>query len=232
MRSAASAVSGTSRAPDRVMPWEIRRSVASATVDNEETKTVKLIQKMGRIALAATCLLSGAALHAEEGPWMIRVRALLIDPDNKSDAIPSLAVPSNAVEVDSRWVPELDISYFFNKSLAAELVLAYTKLDVKVRDSAIGAFDAGSFYALPPSLLLQWHFLPEGSIRPYVGAGINYTHISRVKLAVPGVLPLYLESSSVGPALQAGVDFKLDGPWSLNFDIKKAWIESDIRTGA
>ena len=94
------------------------------------------------------------------------------------------------------------------------------------------AFDAGSFYALPPSLLLQWHFLPEGTIRPYVGAGINYTHISRVKLSVPGVLPLYLDSSSVGPALQAGFDFKLDGPWSLNFDIKKTWIESDIRTGA
>ena len=46
------------------------------------------------------------------------------------------------------------------------------------------------------------------------------------------MLPLYLDSSSVGPALQAGFDFKLDGPWSLNFDIKKAWIESDVRTGA
>jgi outer membrane protein W len=33
-------------------------------------------------------------------------------------------------------------------------------------------FDA---WVLPPTLTLQYHFLPENNIRPYVGVGVNYT---------------------------------------------------------
>lgn len=193
---------------------------------------MKTNQTVGRIALAAACVLASTGLHAEESPWMIRVRALMIDPVHKSDAVGALAVPADAVEVERRWTPELDISYFFSKQLAAELVLAYTRLNVKVNDSALGAFDAGSFHALPPTLTLQWHFAPDATFRPYVGAGLNYTRISNVNLSVPGVTPLYLDKTSVGGALQAGFDVKLDGPWSLNFDLKKVWISSDVKDGA
>ena len=37
-----------------------------------------------------------------------------------------------------------------------------------------------------------------------------------------------LENNSVGLALQAGVDFKLDKNWSLNLDIKKFQLRSDV----
>jgi outer membrane protein len=81
---------------------------------------------------------------------------------------------------------------------------------------------------LMPTLLLQYHFLPEGQFRPYAGVGINYTRFSSVNLVVPGVGALDLESSSFGPAIQAGLDIKLDGQWFLNFDIKKIQIRSDL----
>jgi outer membrane protein len=35
---------------------------------------------------------------------------------------------------------------------------------------------------LPPTLSLQYHFMPEKQFSPYVGAGVNYTNISDVKL--------------------------------------------------
>jgi outer membrane protein len=87
----------------------------------------------------------------------------------------------------------------------------------------------GSFKHLPPTLTLQYHFLPDGQIRPYVGMGINYTRISGVSLRsnIAGA-NLQLESSSVGGALQAGVDVKLTKNMFLNFDIKKIYIASDI----
>lgn len=28
---------------------------------------------------------------------------------------------------------------------------------------------------IPPTLSLQYHFLPQSSVRPYIGAGVNYT---------------------------------------------------------
>jgi outer membrane protein len=37
-----------------------------------------------------------------------------------------------------------------------------------------------------------------------------------------------LERSSVGLALQLGFDYKIDKNWSLNFDIKKIQIDSDV----
>lgn len=183
------------------------------------------------LAILSLAALLGGTCHAQEGPWLIRVRALHIDPADKSDPVPALAVPADAIHVEDRWIPELDISYFFGKQLAAELVLAFTRLDASVTASAVGAFDAGSFKALPPTLTLQWHFLPDATIRPYVGAGINYTRLSSVRLGNAVTGPLELERSSVGPALQAGVDVALGGPWSLNFDVKKAWIRTDLRSG-
>jgi len=164
---------------------------------------------------------------------MVRVRALSIEPVHKSDPIGALAVPADAIQVQRRWVPELDFTYFLSKNLAAELVLAYTKLNVRVTSSAAGAFDAGSFHALPPTLTLQWHFLPDGDIRPYVGAGLNYTRISKVRLSVPTAspIPLDLERNSFGLALQAGVDVKLGGPWYLNFDVKKIQLRADLKDG-
>lgn len=184
---------------------------------------------------AAICLASLVAStpsHAQSSPWLVRVRALHIDPANKSEPIPSLAVPADAIHVKDRWVPELDISYFFTKQIAAELVLAFTKLEARVTDSAVGAFDAGSFKALPPTLTVQWHFLPDGQFRPYVGAGLNYTNLSSAKLGNGVTGPLNLDRNSIGPAIQAGLDIGLGGPWSLNIDVKKAWIRTDLNSGS
>ncbi|XLM23340.1 OmpW family protein, partial [Chromobacterium piscinae] len=43
----------------------------------------------------------------------------------------------------------------------------------KVTTNAFG--DLGKVSVLPPTLTLQYHFMPEATFRPYVGAGINYT---------------------------------------------------------
>ena len=86
----------------------------------------------------------------------------------------------------------------------------------------------GTFKHLPPTLTVQYHFLPDGMVRPYVGAGVNYTRISSVALNVPGVGDLDLESSSLGGALQVGVDVKVADNLFVNLDVKKVWISSDV----
>jgi outer membrane protein len=83
----------------------------------------------------------------------------------------------------------------------------------------------GTFKHLPPTLSAQYHFAPTASINPYIGAGVNYTNISQVKLlAGKGGL----ENDSFGLSLQAGVDFKIDKNWSFNIDVKKVQIRSDV----
>ena len=173
------------------------------------------------VALAAG-LLGSAPLHAQEGPWMVRLRAVALQPADKSDAAPG--IPADAIHVSSKTIPEVDISYFFTKNLAAELVLTVPQ----EHDVTLAGTKIGTFKQLPPTLLAQWHFLPGQTVDPYVGLGANLTLISDVKLA-NGALDL--DSSSVGPAAQAGADVKVAPQWFVNVDVKYVQIRSDVKAG-
>jgi outer membrane protein len=143
-----------------------------------------LMKRLLALTIASAALAVPSAFAAD-GPWMVRVRAVNLDMTNKSDAIPALAVPSDAIRASDKTIPEVDISYFITKNIAAELILTVPqKHGVEVTQSAIGAFKAGTFRHLPPTLTLQYHFLPDGQFRPYVGAGVNYTRFSSVNLAI------------------------------------------------
>jgi outer membrane protein len=162
-----------------------------------------------------------------EGPWMVRVRALSLTPANKSDAIPSLNVAADKITVSDKIFPEVDISYYFAKHFAAELVLTYPqKHDVKLNDAKIGTFSH-----LPPTLLGQYHFLPTGVVRPYVGAGVNFTLLMNDEINVAGVGPLTLSDASIGAAGQIGADVKVRPGQFLNIDVKKVMIGSDVKAG-
>ena len=177
---------------------------------------------------ALLALSASAGAQSTEGPWMVRVRALSLTPANKSDAIPSLNVAADKITVSDKIFPEIDIAYFFTKNIAAELVLTYPQQhDVELNGSKIGTFKH-----LPPTLLAQYHFLPAGVIRPYVGVGANMTLISDVDIRVANVGALDLESSSVGAAAQIGADIKLMPGKFLNVDVKKVMIGSDVTLGS
>ncbi len=185
----------------------------------------------------AVCLIvlftavAAPALAAEEGKWMVRLRALNLRPANESDAIDvaDLQLAKDQIEVSKKTFPEVDITYFFTPNIAAELVLTYPqKHDVDVK----GVGNIGSFKHLPPTLSIQYHFLPEGQFRPYVGLGLNYTRISDVDITVEteelGVVKPDLSSSSTGFSIGAGFDVKVADKWFFNFDVKKVKLGADI----
>jgi len=169
------------------------------------------------IVLAALAACGVGAVQAQESPWMVRVRATHLDMANKDGTNPSLGLT-----VNNKTIPEFDVSYFFDKNLAAELILTVPQKQTVYSDGV----SIGTFKHLPPTLLLQYHFTDLGNFKPYVGAGINYTRISSVNLT-----GATLDSHSWGGALQAGVDIPLDRNWSLNFDVKKIYIKTDVYAG-
>lgn len=177
--------------------------------------------KRSMIAISL-CMLGAISSNAQaqDGNWLVRVRATDLNPADKSAPVGGTGA-ANRITVSNKTIPELDISYFFTPNLAAELVLTYPQKHDVFLD---GAF-IGTFKHLPPTLLGQYHFDPIGKFTPYLGAGINLTRISNVHL-LNGAADL--ENSSVGLALQAGVDFKLNANWSLNLDFKRVNIRSDV----
>lgn len=170
------------------------------------------------LAVSMTMVAAGAA--AQTSPWQVRARAVHIDPADKSDPVAGVGA-SDRIGVSDKTIPELDVSYFFTPNIAAELVLTYPqKHDVYLDGKTIGTFKH-----LPPSLLAQYHFMPGATISPYVGAGINWTTFSKNKI-LNGQGSL--EHDSWGLALQAGFDYKLNQNWSLNVDVKKLQLRSDV----
>ncbi len=177
------------------------------------------MKKLSLVLAVAALGLAGQAM-AQQSPWQVRVRAVHLNMADQSEPVGGTGA-ADRLTVNNKTIPEVDISYFFTPNIAAELVLTVPqKQTVRLDGSPIGTFKH-----LPPTLTVQYHFTPGAQVSPYVGAGVNYTRISSVKL-LNGAGDL--ENDSFGLALQAGVDYKLDKNWSLNFDVKKVQIRSDV----
>lgn len=175
------------------------------------------------IAIAALCALaSGAtfAQQAKEGPWMVRARAVSLNSANSDTT-------GLGLSIDNKWLPEVDISYFLSKSLAVELILTVPQKQT-LTSSALGK-EIGTLEHLPPTLLVQYHFDGNGAVKPYIGAGVNYTKFTGVNILNGAV---GLNSDSWGGALQAGVDIPLSGNMYLNLDVKKVYIKTDVYIGS
>lgn len=174
--------------------------------------------KKQRIAAAILfTLLSGAALAqpVAEGPWLVRARAVHLDSANGDST-------GLGLSMNNKWIPEVDVSYFFSPNLAVELILTVPQKQT-LTSSVLNA-KVGTFKHLPPTLLAQYHF-PMNGFKPYVGAGINYTRFSSVDL-LPGVT---MDKDSWGGALQVGVDIPLTKGVYLNLDLKKVMLRTDVK---
>lgn len=185
--------------------------------------------RLGRFAAAlAGALLVGLAASAAEaqqgksaGDLLVRLRGIAVIPDDRAriEGIGGDTDLSNAV------VPELDFTYFLTDNLALELILATTPHDIDVKNSAIGDRKIGEVWLLPPTLTLQYHFMPKEAFSPYLGAGVNYTWFYGIDEKEP--IDKIDIDPSFGWALQAGFDYRLADRWYLNVDVKKIFLDAD-----
>lgn len=191
---------------------------------------------LGSYAAVAADLPTFAAAPALEpalatwSPWLVRVRALGVLPDPGARLSAGGAPLTGAgVAITDSAIPELDISYFFTRNIAAELILGVTRHGIQGAGILAGT-RIGTTWILPPTLTLQYHFDGFGPLKPYVGAGVNYS-IFFGEQERGGFTGLRL-SNSVAPALQAGFDYMLDEHWGVNVDVKKLFLDTKVKLNA
>jgi outer membrane protein len=190
---------------------------------------IALSTLMATVALGALAPAQAADLPAkayykapvveEWNPWMVRLRVLGVIPENGGHVD---QVPGSSLKTSDQVIPELDISYFFTKNIAAELVLGVTKHHV-TGDGALAGVDVGKAWLLPPTLTLQYHFTELGAFKPYVGAGVNYTWFFSQSAGGTTVTNSHLHDS-FAPVVQVGFDYMIDKHWGWNVDVKKLWL--------
>ena len=184
-------------------------------------------------ALTAALFAAGtpATASAEEiavkpkaaGDINIRLRGIGVVPTERGDIKTASGVDTTLnARLGNAYVPEVDVSYFLTPNIALELIAATTKHEV----DASNGLDMGSVWLLPPTLTVQYHFAPTARFSPYVGAGRNYTIFYNEK---KGALRSISYDDNIGYALQAGIDYAIAGAWSLNLDVKKLWLNTDVK---
>ena len=168
----------------------------------------------------------------EAGDWLVRARLIQVKPDDRSSVVssgtPLVGIAGSGVGVTDDWTPELDFTYMLHRNWGVELILGYSQHDVPARGVISGLGDIIDAKALPPTVTLQYHFLPDAKFRPYVGLGVNYTYFFDEKvtggLDAPGAKVEM--GSSWGMAAQVGADFSIGKDWFLNADLKYIDMES------
>lgn len=167
--------------------------------------------------------LSAPPIGKQAGTFMIRARGIGVFPLNSSS---SISVIGGHVDATNTGAPEVDFSYFLTDNIAVELIAATTRHDISAVNSALGSRAAvGSVWVLPPTLTVQYHFMPHERFSPYIGAGINATFFYSAHAAGGAVHSLGFDNN-VGAVIQAGVDYNLAGHWFLNADVKQIFLNT------
>lgn len=164
-----------------------------------------------------TTSIAQSAVAQDAGEWLVRGGLHSIEPKSRNHEL---------VGVEDAIGFTINVTYMFKSNWGVELLAGLPFLhEIQLEGSGVVA----ETDLLPPTLSAQYHFNPNGRVRPYVGAGVNYTLFSgeRTWGALQGK-KLAL-GSSFGPAAQIGFDVDVLPGWFINVDARWFDIDTDAR---
>jgi len=174
-------------------------------------------------AATALGLASQPATALEKGDLLLRFGVVNVSPNDGSDASSSLGLGSDDIGVDDDTQLYINATWMFRDNLGLDILGATPFTHDITLD---GAGKVGETSHLPPTVGLQYHFSPKESVRPYVGAGINYTtFFSEETTGALAGTDMSLDDS-LGLAVQAGVDVDINDDWFFNADLRYMNIET------
>ncbi len=171
--------------------------------------------------LAATVGMSGHTIAAEPGDWKFRIGATSVSPNDGSSGV----VPDDAIGVDDSTSLSLSFTRMFTKNIGMEILLALPfEHDITLE----GTGKIATTKHLPPTVSFEYQFSPDSSVRPYAGAGLNYT-VFMDETATNAITSIDLDNSA-GLALNVGVDIDISNDWYFNASVRYIQIETTATT--
>lgn len=184
------------------------------------------MKKLTALVLAAATLAPAASIAHEAGDFLFRAGTATVRPNAGSDNVLGLG----SFDVNNNTQLGLTFGYMITDNIGVEL-LAATPFEHKVGVGPLG--NIATVKHLPPTLMAQYYFgSKEDKLRPYLGAGVNYTFFFDEKFNSTGKnaqLSSLDLSSSWGFAAQAGMDYMLTDNWMLNASVWWMNIETDVK---
>lgn len=160
------------------------------------------------IAISAAALAAATAAHAADttvdsgadfNGWELRARAVYLKPSSNTLDYTSVS-GQTTFEASGEWALPSNFS-----------------LEVAVGTPTDYSLNSGgeSVRLMPSTFTGKYSLLPSESFRAYVGAGLHITSVSLSNSGTDGI-----SGSSVGPAIQAGMEMRVGGNWFVNADFR------------
>ncbi|MRT11029.1 outer membrane protein OmpW [Enterobacteriaceae bacterium RIT711] len=183
------------------------------------------MKKLSVALLALTCL-SGEALAHQQGEFFMRAGSATVRPTEGSDNVLGMG----GFSVSNNTQLGLTFDYMVTDNIGIEL-LAATPFRHRVGLGPTG--DLATVRQLPPTLMAQWYFGDAKSkVRPYIGAGINYTTFFDADFNQTGKdagLSDLSVKDSWGAAGQVGLDYMVNDNWLLNMSVWYMDIDTEVK---
>jgi outer membrane protein len=178
------------------------------------------------LVLLAATLLSTTAMAQD---WTAKAGVIRYDTHSKTTGIKGIGIPPGAdAETGDSTTLLLVIERKLTPNIGIELVVGIPPT-VKAKATGSVAFlgnDVLSAKNVAPTVLLNYYFGDESqALRPYVGAGINFTTFRSIKSSLA---PKVEMSDSTGLAVQAGISYALNKQMGLFASIARVDVKTDL----
>jgi outer membrane protein len=210
------------------------------------------------VAIAGSLGMSVSALAYEQGDYIVRGGAAVVEPQDSSSPVeitqPALGSTGVAeVGVDTNTQVGLSLTYMYTPTVGVELLAATPfSHDIVGAEGVATVGKLAETKHLPPTLTVNYHLNdPASAFQPYIGAGINYTLFFNEEAsstldstAVINALASAAAGAPVDVGAVSGTDIDLENSFGLaahigfdyqltdNIGINAAFWRIDINTEA
>lgn len=183
-------------------------------------------------ALCALSLAAGAmpAAYAGDSPWSLRVGPAHVGFDAKSTVeVAGGPVPGGFIEVQDNTALAFELGYRATDRWTLRFAFGVPPTSTLSTGGTLNTLvpplsgTLGKVKYGPAVLSATWGLGEFGAFRPYVGAGVNYTHVFKSSDGDIGGLHI---KNAWGSALQAGFDVAIGRDWSLFVDARKVFVKT------
>ena len=200
-------------------------------------------KKLGALLIVSTSALLGFSnAFADEPPNDVRIGLYSIFYHTTADDLSGPYVPPGAnLQAKDLETLYVGVVHHFPDNFAVELALGWPpQSKVEGRGPAtLGSVPyngqvISSARWISPTLLFEYNFLSDNSpIRPYIGAGVNYTTFyardttAAGNAASGGPTKLSL-TASVGPAVTGGLTYRISDNWHMHASYSWSQVKTNL----
>ena len=173
------------------------------------------------------CVSSPANVQAaQQGDWIVKATLTEISPNSDSDSLNRIS--RSEIYLDDAASAGFTVTGMVTNNIGVEFFTAWPftqELNGNERLANLGIDHLAEVKQLPVGINLQYHFQTGTGFRPYIGAGVNYSHFFGEKDRINSIHVKMDDAWGYGG--QAGVDLEMANNWLINVDAR--YIHMDTK---